>query len=58
LKAFVLDKNDQYPFWVLSPTEDGTTIVAGGRKIYVYSFNPEKKKFPKDPMFQILILTM
>jgi len=38
-KAKQLDKNEKYPYWVLQPTEDGATLIAGARKLWGFKFS-------------------
>ncbi|ETO06321.1 hypothetical protein RFI_31077, partial [Reticulomyxa filosa] len=42
IKGKELSKDDRYPWWQVNPTEDGKTIVAGGRKICVFAFDGDK----------------
>jgi len=38
-KAKQIDRNDKYPYWVLAPTEDGSMLVAGSRKLNIWKFS-------------------
>jgi len=37
-KAKQLDKNDKYPYWLVQPTEDCSTLIAGSRKMHCWKF--------------------
>merc|ERR1712228_345942 len=38
-KAKQIDKNEKYPYWLVQPTEDASTLIAGSRKMNVWKFS-------------------
>ena len=47
LKAIEQDRNDKYPYWKINCTRDNKYIVAGSRKVMVWTF--DGTKFGKGP---------
>lgn len=39
IKAHQIERNDKYAYWVLDSTEDGSTLVAGSRKVNIWKPN-------------------
>merc|ERR1719242_715165 len=38
-KAKQIDKNEKYPYWLVQPSEDASTLIAGSRKMNVWKFS-------------------
>jgi len=38
-KAKQIDKNEKYPYWLVQPTEDAQSLIAGSRKMNVWKFS-------------------